>query len=81
MIIRARLDDLSALSLADAVLDGRIRSFQAPGIARSAEGARQQADNRNAPRTRAGVNPTRRSEGITSQHAAEPADDLGRGKA
>jgi Helix-turn-helix domain len=42
-----------------AVLDGRIRSFQAPGIARSAEATRQQADNRNAPRTRAGVNPTR----------------------
>jgi hypothetical protein len=65
----------AALSLADAVLDGRIRSFQAPGIARSAEATRPQVDNRNASRTRAGVNPTRRSEGVASQHGAEPADD------
>jgi hypothetical protein len=64
----------AALSLADAVLDGRIRSFQAPGIAGSAEATRQQPDKRNASRTRAGVDPTRRSEGIAS-HPAEPADD------
>jgi hypothetical protein len=65
----------AALSLADALLDGRIHSLQAPRFARSVGATRQQADDQNAPRTRAGANPTRRSEGIASQHAAEPADD------
>jgi hypothetical protein len=65
----------AALSLADAVLDGRIRSFQAPGIARSAEATRLQTDDPNAPRKPAGANPTRHREGIASQHPAEPADD------
>jgi hypothetical protein len=74
MVNRTRAKD-AALSLADAVLDGRIRNFQTPGIARSAEATRPQVDNRNAPRKRAGVNPTRRSEGVASQHAAESADD------
>jgi hypothetical protein len=62
----------AALSLADAVLDGRIRGFQAPGIARSAEATRLQADSANAPRKPAGANPTRHRDGIASQHAAEP---------
>jgi hypothetical protein len=65
----------AALSLADAVLDGRIRSFQAAGIAGSAEATPLQVDDRNAPRTRAGVNPTQHGEGIDSQNPDEPADD------
>jgi hypothetical protein len=67
----------AALSLADAVLDGRIASLQAPRIALSAGATRLQADDQNALRRHAGANPTCHHEGIASQHAAEPADDAG----
>jgi hypothetical protein len=45
----------AALSLADAVLDGRIASLQAPRIALSAGATRLQADDQNALRRRAGT--------------------------
>jgi hypothetical protein len=65
----------AALSLADATLDGRIHSLQAPGIARSEEATRLDPDRPNALRPRAGANPTRPRDGIASQDPVEPVGD------